>query len=154
VTEADSAPAPPSWNPHVHGDRRRRPTPALSRYSLWGGRRRSAANDTFTDLYGAAVFTVMLGVCALNVLDSFFTLAYLQRGGTEANPIADKMIRTSPAFFVFWKTFILGNALSILCLHKNFRRARVGIVIGASLYVLLTMYHLFLFFRDDIGRAL
>ena len=146
--------APARYDPRIHGDRRKRPTPAFSRYSLFGGRRASNRSETYTDLYGPGVFAALLGICALNLLDAFFTLVYLQRGGTEANPIVDMMLRKSPTFFVFWKTFVLGNALAILCLHKNFRRARFGIVIGAGVYVLLTMYHLFLFFRQDIGHDL
>jgi Domain of unknown function (DUF5658) len=145
---------PSSYDPTVHGDRRQRPTPPFSRYSLFGGRRASSSADTFTDLYSPAVLAVLLGICALNLLDAFFTLVYLQRGGSEANPIADAMLRKSPTFFVFWKTFVLGNALAILCLHKNFRRARAGIVVGAGIYVLLILYHLFLFFRHDVGTEL
>lgn len=144
----------PSYDPTIHGDRRKRPTPAFSRYSIFGGRRASSGADTFTDLYPPSVFAALLLICALNLLDAFFTLVYLQRGGSEANPIAGAMLEKSPTFFVFWKTFVLGNALAILCLHKNFRRARVGIIAGAGVYVLLTGYHLFLFFRHDVGTQL
>lgn len=126
----------------------------ISRYAVWGGRRRSTAEDSYTDLYGSVMFAVMLGITILNVLDAFFTLVYLQRGGTEANPVADWCIRQGPEFFVFFKTFVMGGALAVLCLHKNFRRARAGIVLGAALYALLTLYHLFLFFRADTGLLL
>ena len=126
----------------------------LSRYSVKGGRRKALEPDRYTDIYGIPVFVVMLAVTGLNVLDSFFTLVYLQRGGTEANPIADMMLRQGPHFFVFLKTFVMGGALARLCLHKNFQRARLGIWIGSGLYVALTCYHLFLFFREDIGHVL
>lgn len=96
----------------------------------------------------------MLVITILNVLDAFFTLVYLQRGGSEANPIADWCIQRGPHFFIFIKTFVMGGALAILCLHKNFKRARVGILIGVGLYVLLTCYHLLLFFRADVGLLL
>lgn len=151
ATSSSANGAHAGWDPATHGDRRKRPTPMLSRYSLSGGRRQSRAEGAFVDLYGPGVLAALLGVCALNVFDTFFTLVYLQRGGSEANPIADAMIRMSPAYFAFWKIFVFGNALAILCLHKNFRRARAGILIGAGIYVLLTIYHLFLFFRDDVG---
>lgn len=142
------------YDPLIHGERRRRPTPMLSRFTFLGGRRRAEEPDSYTDLYGTSVFAVMLGVTALNVLDSFFTLVYLQRGGTEANPVAEALLRQGPQLFVFVKTFVMGGAVAILCLHKNFDRARVGIWIGSALYVLLTCYHLFLFFREDVGRIL
>ncbi|MBI3820355.1 MAG: hypothetical protein HY286_16820 [Planctomycetes bacterium] len=138
----------------VRVERRSRPTPMLSKYSLWGGRRQSRQGDTYTDLYGTRAFVAMLLITILNVLDAFFTLVYLQRGGSEANPIADWLIQLGPATFIFCKTFIMGGALAILCLHKNFSRARFGVLLGASLYVLLTVYHLILFFRLDVGQLL
>jgi uncharacterized protein DUF5658 len=153
VTETETMPEE-GYDPHMHGERRRSATRPFSRFTLFGGRRRSRSEETYTDLYGPRVFAALLAICALNVLDSFFTLVYLQRGGSEANPIADLMIRQSGSFFVFWKTFVLGNALAILCLHKNFRRARYGILAGAAIYVVLTVYHLFLFFREDVGLDL
>jgi hypothetical protein len=126
----------------------------ISKYSFAGGRRKSAEPDSYTDVYGPLTFFAMLIVTALNVLDSFFTLVYLQRGGTEANPIAELMLSQGPYFFVFSKTFVMGGALAILCLHKNFQRARIGIWIGSGLYMLLTCYHIFLFFRTDVGHLL
>jgi hypothetical protein len=145
---------PGQYDPYVHGERRRRPTPMISRYSLAGGRRASSETDSYSDLYTAPVLVIMLAVTVLNVLDSFFTLVYLQRGGSEANPVAELLLKLGPSAFVFAKTFIMGGALLILCLHKNFQRARLGIWIGASLYIALTAYHLFLFFRDDIAQIL
>ena len=145
---------PGSYDPLIHGERRKRPTPMVSKYTFVGGRRASAEPDSYTDIYKIPVLVAMLAVTSLNVLDSFFTLVYLQRGGSEANPIADWMINHGPQFFVFFKTFVMGGALAILCLHKNFHRARIGIWLGSTLYVLLTAYHLFLFFRHDVAQVL
>lgn len=142
------------YDPLIHGERRKRPTPMVSKYTFVGGRRLSRENDSYTDLYAVRVFVVMLAITALNVLDSFFTLVYLQRGGSEANPVAAWMLSHGDYFFIFFKTFVMGGALAILCLHKNFHRARVGIWLGSALYTLLTAYHLFLFFRQDVGQIL
>jgi len=155
----DLAPAPTEeqragFDPSAHVDRRKRPTPMLSRYSFFGGRRRSREPNTYTDNYGAFALSVMLLLNALNVLDSFFTLLYLQRGGAEANPIAAWMLSHGPAGFILLKTCFFGFASAILCLHKNFGRARVGIWIATAAYGLLMLYHMFLFFRRDIGTEL
>jgi uncharacterized protein DUF5658 len=150
VTSHESGP----YDPLIHGDRRRRPTPMVSRYTFFGGRRKSGEPDSYTDLYALPVFATMLAVTTLNVLDSFFTLVYLQRGGSEANPVASWMLEQGNQFFIFFKTFVMGGALAILCLHKNFQRARVGIWLGSSVYVALTAYHLFLFFRKDMAQIL
>ncbi len=142
------------FDPRVHLDRRTRPTPMISAYSFLGGRRASGDSDTYTDVYGLRAFALMLALNALNVLDSFFTLVYLQRGGSEGNPIADWLIRQGPTVFVLTKTLVVGVALGVLCLHKNFRRARSAVVVGTVIYVLLTLYHIFLFLRQDIGHVL
>lgn len=146
--------APTNYIPAIHGERRQRPTPMMSRYSIAGGRRKSNDPDSYTDVYPTGVFMAILGITMLNVLDAFFTLVYLQRGGSEANPVADWFLRQGPEFFIFFKTFVMGGALAILCIHKNFERARLGILIGAFLYLMLTVYHIILFVRDDVGHIL
>ncbi|MFN0204748.1 MAG: DUF5658 family protein [Planctomycetota bacterium] len=149
----NSANANPN-DPRAFPDRRQRETPMLSRYTFFGGKRMSRTADTYTDLYSTRAFVMLMLLTALNIMDAFFTLVYLQRGGTEGNPVADFLIRQGPSFFIFSKTFIIGGAICILCLHKNFGRARAGIALGVLLYVLLTAYHLFLFFRADVGQIL
>ena len=60
-------------------DRRKRATPRFSRYSLWGGRRKSVRREeeregSFVDLYGQRLLLLLLWVALMNVADSFFTL--------------------------------------------------------------------------------
>ncbi len=155
MTSEPSEPCPPppplaSDHPPRGPDRRRRATPRFSRYSFVGGRRREIrrgheAEGTYVDLYGPYLLIALLWVALMNVGDSFFTLVHLQAGGIELNPIAERLLQTGRFGFVFWKCLLIGLALFVLALHKNFRLARIGIWVAAASYTLLVSYHLVLF---------
>jgi hypothetical protein len=78
----------------------------------------------------------------MNVLDSFFTLYHLQAGGSEENPIAAVMLKSGRVSFVVAKSALISLALLVLCLHKNFRLARLGLLVSTVVYTLLVAYHL------------
>jgi hypothetical protein len=80
----------------------------------------------------------------MNVGDSFFTLYHLQAGGIELNPFAAMLLSTGRVGFVVLKSLLISLPLVILCLHKNFFLARVGLFIAAASYTLLFVYHLWL----------
>jgi hypothetical protein len=131
-------------------DRRKRPTPRLSRYALWGGRRRaprrsSEREGAFVDLYHPRLFLVVLWVALMNIGDSFFTLVHLQAGGVELNPVAKMLLTTGRWNFVFVKSILIALALIVLAVHKNFHLARVGLWTAAGTYTCLVVYHLLLF---------
>lgn len=132
------------------GDRRSRPTPRISRYSLLGGRRRAIQRaeereGAYVDLYGTGLLLAVLWVSLMNVADSFFTLVHLQAGGIELNPIAEQLLQTGRFGFVFWKCTLISASLLVLTLHKNFQLARVGLWTAAGAYTALVAYHLSLF---------
>lgn len=130
-------------------DRRAAPTPLLSRWSFWGGRRRGdrragASVNTYVDVYDSTTAFVLVAIGVLCALDAVFTLMYLQKGGEEANPLMAAVIEWGPRPFILFKCAVTNVGLAVLCLHKNFRWVRT--VIGAlfAAYVLLFVYHLFL----------
>ena len=131
-------------------DRRVRPTPRLSRYSLFGGRRAAVRRPgdiegSFVDRYGRGIVLAVVWVALMNIGDSFFTLVHLQAGGIELNPVAQLLLETGRWNFVFAKSLLIGLALSVLVLHKNFFLARIGLWTAAGTYTLLVGYHLLLF---------
>jgi hypothetical protein len=131
-------------------DRRTKPTPRLSRYALWGGRRREARRreereGSFVDVHGQRLFALVLWIALMNVGDSFFTLVHLQAGGVELNPVAKLLLTSGRWNFVFVKSLLIGIALAVLALHKNFHLARIGLWTAASTYTCLVGYHLLLF---------
>ena len=137
--------------PHRRGpDRRRRRTPRFSRYMFSGGRRRRVRRDeeqegSFVDVYEPGLLFALLWIALMNTGDSFFTLVHLQNGGIEANPMAQVLLGTGRESFVFWKCGLIGLALVVLTVHKNFHMARLGLWVSATAYTMLLGYHLALF---------
>lgn len=148
--ESNTQPEPVCQQVYRGPDRRRASTPRLSRFSFWGGRRRSARraeeqHASFVDLYGTRLWLMVLWVALMNIADSFFTLVHLQNGGIEANPVAAALLETGRSGFVLWKCGLISLALVVLTVHKNFRIARAGLQLSAVVYTALCVYHLSLF---------
>lgn len=132
-------------------DRRRSRTPRISRYSFLGGRRKKVrrweeVEGSFLDLYGTRLLLLLMWVALMNVGDTFFTLIHLQDGGRELNPVADMLLHSGRTGFVVWKSILIGSALVVLCVHKNFYLARLGLWAAAVSYTILIGYHLALFY--------
>lgn len=130
-------------------DRRARPTRRVSRYSFFGGRRKSIRREeeragAFVDLYDLRSLWVLLWVAAMNAADSFFTIYHLQVGGIELNPVAAAMLDTGRIGFVLAKGVLISLALLVLCIHKNFLLARIGLGVAVGVYTALVGYHLWL----------
>jgi len=131
-------------------DRRRRPTPMLSRYTFVGGRRRSGGrrpgedDNVYVDVYSPKLILLVLLFFALTVVDSVSTLIYLGKGGQELNPIAQWMIDRGSHFFVLAKGVLSGVILLFVMLHKSFSYARLALGIGFGFYLLLGVWHLVL----------
>jgi hypothetical protein len=142
---------PPPIHPPRGPDRRRQPTPRLSRWTFVGGRRRSARRageqaGSFVDLHEPRLLALVMWIALLNLFDTFFTIVHLQRGGVEFNPVAEQMLLSGRASFVVTKGVVIGLALLVLTVHKNYLVARAGLWLAALAYTLLTGWHLALFF--------
>ena len=121
----------------------------FSRYTLYGGRRRGARRadddrEIFVDRYSTRLFLAVLAVVLLNLLDAWFTLLFLAHGGTELNPIIDRVLQYGPRAFLVLKTAGIGFCLAFLTLTKNFRAARIGLWVVLGGYSLLLCWHLLL----------
>ena len=135
------------WLPR-DGDRRRKPTPILCRYTFVGRRRgfrrEGERANAYVDRYGPGLFTVLLAIIVLCTLDALFTIAHVRAGGSEVNPLMRAAMEAGTVPFLSLKCGLTAAALTFLCLHKNFRwveRLLYGIL---GFYVLLTFYHLHL----------
>ena len=132
-------------------DRRHRPTPMLSRYALWGGRRRQARREgeregAFVDVHGPRLLAMVLAILALNLLDAWFTLVFLSHGGKELNPMVQTVLDLGdhPWPFLVMKTLGIGVLCAYLTLAKNFRSARIGLWVVFVGYTALLGWHLYL----------
>ncbi len=127
------------------GDRRRKPTPVFSWYSLFG-RRRSNRRRTdsrvnyYVDLYNARLLAMLLLIVALSLIDAMCTHHIIARGGSEWNPIMRVLLDVSDHAFFSYKFVMTAMGVIILCLHKNFRLVRHLISLILLFYVLLMFY--------------
>jgi hypothetical protein len=128
-------------------DRRRRPTPMLSRFLLFGrraaGRRDDERDFTYVDRPGFWILAAFGAVLALSLFDAWFTLELLKRGATEANPVMRAALDLGDHAFVLIKTVITIIATGFLCLHKNWPLGRVCLGLALIGYTVLTAYHIY-----------
>lgn len=130
-------------------DRRGRATPRFSRFTIFGGRRRthrrpSEREGSFVDQYSLRLVGLLCWIALMNAADSFFTLLHIQAGGVELNPVAGALLALGRTGFVVTKGVAITIPLLVLCQHKNFALARVGLWIASGAYTLLLGYHLWL----------
>ena len=127
-------------------DRRARPTSAwrglFGPNRRKGGRRARETRNTFVDRFTGWDLTLLVLILVLNLMDAFFTLQWVQRGGTEANPFMAYMLELGDGFFLAQKCFVVGIWLIILTAHKNFRLAQVGLYSLAGIYTILLAGHI------------
>jgi hypothetical protein len=130
-------------------DRRKQPTPGLSRYSFFGRRRMfrrksDEAKGGYIDRYSSTLFFFVILILGLNVLDVLLTVMILDLKGWELNPIARSVIDIHGDKFWIWKFGIVSVSLVLLCLHSKFKPVRAVIVALSSIYVLVVIYQIFL----------
>ncbi len=134
------------------GDRRRRPTPMISRYTFFGGRRRRSrrAGDPqaiYVDRLGWKLSSALALIFLFQCLDALFTLVHVSHGARELNPVMSALLRIGPGTFVSSKLAVAGVGLSFLGLHRNFPAVRTGITVLFLLYAGVVGYHFVLLWR-------
>lgn len=83
----------------------------------------------------------------LSLLDLFFTLYFTKKYGIdiEANPIGRFMLQKTWLAAVV-KVFIVGIAILSLYIFREYKLARIGIIICLTVYSLLLIYHITIIF--------
>jgi hypothetical protein len=130
-------------------DRRRRPTPWLSRYTFTGRRRavpRRAGDSTaiYVDRLGGGLSLILASILLFQCLDGGFTLLHLSQGGRELNPLMDYLIQRGSWAFLGIKLGTAVIGLFLLGIHKNFRWVKEGIGVLFLLYAGVIGYHVLL----------
>jgi hypothetical protein len=131
-------------------DRRRRPTRPWDGLRGWNRRRqarRHAEEPVYVDVFRARDGLLLIAIFVLNLLDAGFTLVYLSRGGTEANPAMAHLLSLGNHAFLAQKCLIVALWLLFLTVHKNFRVARYGLWSLLALYAGVLAYHFLLQLR-------
>jgi hypothetical protein len=134
-------------------ERRRRPTPMVSRYTFRGRRRdirRSpeGRRGYYVDRYSPIEIAGVIVLLTLTVIDAMATLHILRKGGTELNPIMRSALEVGNEYFLISKlTISLAGAILIL-LHSRYPGVRRALQALLALYGGVVIYHGIL-----IGRA-
>lgn len=136
-----------STTPRARVDRRRRPTPILSRYWLRGrrrqaGRRAEDSPHVYVDRYSKAETVLIAWLLFSSAADLLLTLLHLSQGGTEANPIMDWfLIRGGTGAFIAAKLGLTAIPGLFLLLHVRFRGTRIALLGLGAMYGVLLAYH-------------
>lgn len=132
-------------------DRRRRPTPMVSRYTLFRGRRRTLPRRSedgrtgYVDRIHPRLAWVLAAVFVFHVLDAAFTLIHLRQGANELNPFMAMLLERDDAMFLVVKLGIAGLGLLFLGIHQNFPYVRSAIRFLFVIFGSLVGYHLLVF---------
>jgi len=90
------------------------------------------------------MMALLVAITGLCILDALFTLLYIQRGGSELNPLMDAAISAGVVPFLAVKCGLTLLGIAFLCLHKNFRFVKAILVGVLVLYTALFGYHVYL----------
>ncbi|MFT7618187.1 MAG: hypothetical protein ACI97A_001828 [Planctomycetota bacterium] len=116
----------------------------FSKGSRASGRRLGEDKNIYVDLYGRREIVLVILILVLNILDAFFTLDYLEKGGKEANPVAQGLLDLGNTWFICAKSFLVGICLAFLLVHKKFSYVDMALGLLCAFYSLLLCYHGFL----------
>jgi len=133
-------------------DRRCSPTPAISKYTLCGGRRKTIRRECekkthiFVDLYSTRLLAVILFLLALSCIDAWLTLALLEKGAVvEANPFMALFLNYGILPFSLIKFVVTAVALLVLCVLKNVRITRIALPIAINIYLAVIIYEIYIY---------
>ncbi len=136
----------------ICADRRGAPTPIFSRYTFWGGQRKTIRRGTdekkhlFVDLYSTRLLIAVLSLIFLSCFDGFLTLFLIEKGNViEANPVMAYFLGFGALAFTLFKFNITALALTIMVLFKNVRITKYCLPFALSVYIAIIIYELYLF---------
>ena len=134
----------------VFKDRRKQPTPGISRFILRGRRRTFRRKEDqnrggYVDHFSSGLLFLLILVAGLNVLDALFTMMILDDGGWEINPVVRSVIQLYGDGFWIWKLALVSVSLILLCLHSKFRLV-MPILFGITAFsIVVILYQVVLY---------
>ncbi len=142
----------PDMKLRVLSDRRKGPTPIISRYTFSGGRRKKIRRGEdkkkhiFVDLYSTRLLVAVLALLCLSCLDACLTLELIERGSVvELNPVMAFFLDYGVYPFSLMKFGLTALSLVVLCLFKNVNITRIGLPIAVKIYLVVVFYELYLY---------
>jgi len=136
----------------VSSDRRRCPTPVISKYTFSGGKRKKARREEdkkkciFVDLYSTRLLIAVSFLLSLSCIDAYLTLALIEKGSVvELNPLMAFFLNFGVFQFSAIKFIITALSLIVLCLFKNVNITRIAVPVAMKIYLIVIMYELYLY---------
>lgn len=136
-------------------DRRKRPTPFISRYTFIGGRRKTIRRCSdrerynFVDLYSPYLLIMLLILLILNIGDGYLTLVLTNENiAKELNPIMSFYLELGNIPFFAVKFFLTILPLFIFCICNNLSITKASLVIAITIYLSLIIYELNIIFKS------
>jgi hypothetical protein len=131
----------------VLADRRKQPTPLLSRYTFFGRRRTVRRKSDqlkgyYIERYSAGILPFVVLLVGLNVLDALFTMMILETNGEELNPVVQSVIMLLGDKFWIWKFMVVSTSAVVLCLHSHFRMVKAALAGVCILYAGVLVYEM------------
>lgn len=141
-------------------DRRKRPTPMISRYTFIGGQRKTIRRESdrrrhlFVDLYSPHLLIIFLALLLFSYLDAYFTLTLINHDFIiEANPFMALYLENGIAYFIVNKFLLTALSIFILCIFNNISIARIGLRFLVMVYLSVITYQLYLMYKVVFYRA-
>ena len=136
----------PFIDQRVIEDRRSQPTSFVSTLKFGGRRkafrRKGEGQNRYVDRLSLRTYVLILLIFSLSTLDAFFTLIFLQNGGSELNPLMRQIIQSSSQSYVIIKSLGVGLMSCFLAIHQNFKICFYGMHVLTLIYLVLLANHL------------
>lgn len=141
----------PEKRQYTGPDRRKRPTPFLSRYTLWGRRKKhrrltDPQKNYYVDRIQPKYLVLIILIFTLSVIDSIFTIHHLKYGYKEINPVLAAVVFNN-LYFIVVKYLLTIVGILALALHQFFLLVRELIILLIVLYIFLDVYQVWIYFK-------
>ena len=104
-------------------------------------RRQADTNRIFyVDQFSPWIFTIIVAIIFLGVLDALLTLWLLNRGAYEVNPIMKYFLRIGPYPFFIFKYFLTVTSVLFLLIFRNVSIRGIRLKVRSALYFILVFY--------------
>jgi hypothetical protein len=142
-------------NRRAKSDRRQQPTSPWGAFPPAGLRMRSRRLEEhrrpyFTDRFSPVMLLGVLMLVVATIVDGGLTVYVLQAGGSEANPLMERLLNHSVEAFLIGKYLLTVVGLPVLLIFRNYylfgTQLRVGylIPVTVALYAVLIGYQVIL----------
>ncbi len=139
-------------------DRRSRGVPAIKSLFIYARRKNIRRQDdrfktVYFDQYSPALFSLIVLILLLSVIDAFLTLFLVDCGAREINPVMAYFLKFGPFTFMGVKYFLTCYSVIVLLIFNNvyFRKLRIHtrslISCAVAMFVIVIAWELFLMVR-------